>query len=670
MKYATALFVTAALGLGAAQTAPVSSAPAAAQTQSAASDPALSRANITIETGRYQGPLSGLLGAIAKSAGYELVLEVNVDTLAAEGEQARPVAYSFRDKPFNEVWPLLMDVYGLNYEIVRLGDQEVIRVNNTLVQRVVDLEAADPNYVVERAKVFFGSVIARQENQSSTNQNTQGNTQSGTGTANTSSNSTGSGNGTQLTYNNVFETETLKVVADNVGKKVIIRGNNKEVRDVERFVRSIDQAAVSQRNEQLSKYGDIVNSTKREIYIANGNAAGIRDFITGQYPALRVVALPNNAGLLIEGNTAVVDDALALLRQVDPMPGETTQRVFQLVNANADEVAKTLTATLARDAADNTTTTAGNTAGPTAITATTTANNATNTGSTGTITAPSTAATILPDARTNTLIVRGTPTQVAQIAELIPTLDRKVPQINLQVRIQEINEEATKTLGVNWRVTAGGFNVGILPSGLTASFNPLQTVTGFNIFPALNALESQRVAKRVYDGTVSMQSGQGSLNAGTGSQDASSTAAASIRSGGRLELNIIGAEGSNIEKTIPYGVVLDFFEPSVAPDGTITLRVRGQINELRNREALNAALASGGAPSLLDFLNSDAQTKISFKSGETVLLAGLMAENNSTTKSGLPFLSQIPGLGALAGEQSTTNNGTQMLFVITGDIIE
>ncbi|WP_261663578.1 type II secretion system protein GspD [Deinococcus sp. Marseille-Q6407] len=718
MKYATALFVTAALGLGAAQPAPVSaSAPASAASQpqntapnaapsTTNADPSLSPAAITIETGRYQGPLSSLLGAIAQAAGYELVLEVNVDTLAASGgegqnaQAARPVAYSFRNKPFNEVWPLLMDVYGLNYEIVRLGDQQVIRVNNTLTQRVVDLEAADPNYVVGRAEVFFGSVTSRFQNQSTSSANgnasSQGTTTSNSQGGQSSSTSNGSASGSadskyganSVIYNNKFETESLKVIADNVGKKVIIRGYNKEVRDVERFVRSLDQAAVAQRREQLSRYGNAVNSNKREIYIANNGAGNIGEFLSNQYPALSVTVLPNSAGLLIEGNTAVVDDALALLRQIDPAPGQITQRVFQLVNASADDLATTLMVTLARDLTAN-----GNGAN-TGNTAATSTNGNTGTGTNGNnnsgntpvnvnvgTASPSSAAapradmaTILPDARTNTLIVRGTPAQVAQIAELIPTLDRAVPQINLQVRIQEITESAQRSLGVDWRAGFGGFNVGLIssgssPTGLTASFDfdPTRSLVGFNIFPTLNALETQSQAKRVYDGVITMQSGQRSLgsSATNGSRNASDTAAASIKSGGKLELNIPGGDGKTIEKVIDYGVILDFFEPTVAPDGTITLRVRGQVNDLQNQDAITP----GALPYLLRFSNSEAQTRISFKPGETVLLSGLLGTTENNTKAGLPFLSMIPGLGAAAGNQATNRNSTQMLFIITGDIV-
>ncbi|MDO4263462.1 MAG: secretin, partial [Deinococcus sp.] len=148
--------------------------------------------------------------------------------------------------------------------------------------------------------------------------------------------------------------------------------------------------------------------------------------------------------------------------------------------------------------------------------------------------------------------------------------------------------------------------------------------------------------------------------------NASDGAAATIKSGGKLELNIPDGEGGSIEKVIDYGVILDFFEPTVAPDGTITLRVRGQVNDLVNEDAITP----GALPYLLRFTNSEAQTRISFKSGQTVLLSGLMGTTESSSKAGLPFLSMIPGVGALAGNQSTSRDSTQMLFVITGDIIE
>ena len=158
---------------------------------------------------------------------------------------------------------------------------------------------------------------------------------------------------------------------------------------------------------------------------------------------------------------------------------------------------------------------------------------------------------------------------------------------------------------------------------------------GFNLGPTLTALENQGMTKRVYDGAVSMQSGQRSLTSASGADNASSNAAASIKSGGRVELTIPSTSG-NIIRQIDYGVNLDFFSPQVSPDGTITLRVRGQINEPAT------PLPTTGVPNILSFTNSEAQSTITFKSGQTVLMSGLMSTNETSSTVGGTHPEQHP----------------------------
>ncbi|MFD1731104.1 hypothetical protein ACFSC4_08500 [Deinococcus malanensis] len=118
-----------------------------------------------------------------------------------------------------------------------------------------------------------------------------------------------------------------------------------------------------------------------------------------------------------------------------------------------------------------------------------------------------------------------------------------------------------------------------------------------------------------------------------------------------------------IQRQIDYGVNLDFFSPQVAPDGTITLRVRGQVNDLQT------PVTASTIPNLLQFTNSEAQTTLTLKTGETLLLSGLLATKESSTNSGVPFLSSIPVVGALFGQQTTRSQKTQLLVVITGNVI-
>lgn len=667
------LLLTAALGMAAAQT----STPAAPVAQASASaDPALTPANVTIEIGRYGGPLSSLLSALAKSAGYGLILDTNVDALpsaagtaaptteagtgtagtpAATGT-ARPVVYSFQNKPFNEVWPLLMDVYGLSYDVVRLSGEPVLRVSNTPIQRTVTLKNADATQASQQVKLFFGTPTYSETPQ----RDAQGNT-----------------TGVLRTLADVkLDSATLRIIPDVRSNSVIIRGTNREVAEVTRLLGQLDSTPGAGTTSASTE-----TQTVQRVYAVKGAQADIVAVLAAQYPGLKVTPVGQTGQLVITGPQNQLDAAVTLLGQVDRVApvvagAQITQRVFQLVNASAEEVKATLEGTLARELTGSSIVPNATLIDPTTGQPYTTgalANAPLNptssaTAATGTATADTRAATasIIADKRTNTLIVRGTADQVAQVADLIPNLDQRVPQINVQVRIQEITETASRSLGMDWKAGFGGFTVSAGSGGLGAAFDPTRSLVGFNLGATLNTLQGQGLSKSVYDGAITMQSGQRSLGSGTSTQNASGSAAATIKSGGRLELNIpsTAANVAPIQKQIDYGVNLDFFDPQVAPDGTITMRVRGQINDLRT------TITADTVPNLLQFVNSEAQTTLTFKNGETLLLSGLLKTTESTNRDGVPFLSTIPVIGGLFGREATKKEQTQLLVVITGNVVK
>jgi type IV pilus assembly protein PilQ len=739
-----ALLLTAALGMAAAQTptltVPASPLPGAAATSGLprTADAQLTSASVSFDLRRAGSDLSTMLLALAKSAGYEIILEPSVEAMlqasstasgtpgnagAASPAAAARVTYNFVNKPFNQVWPLVLDIYGLSYETLRIGDKPVLRVSAKPIQKIVTLPRTLSAPLVERQlKLSFGSL------------KTVSNSQSNADTAQGASTST-----PQTTREDILlDSQTMRIVAEPSSNSVIIRGTNQEVAQVERLLAEL----VAVQPQALQALPTSPPQDIQRIYTVKGGQADVTALLAAQYPNLKVTPVGQTGRLVITGPQTQIDTALALLEQVDrPAPAapsvssgrsiysvkgqqadlvallaaqhpelkvapvgqtgqlvitgpqpqidaaltllgqvdraappaqagpQTVQRVFQLVNASAEEVKATLEGTLAREVTPekplanvpvNATDANGN-----AITVTvpTTNTSTAQDAQTAAQPAPTNAATIIADKRTNTLIVRGTAAQVAQIADLVPSLDQVVPQINVQVRIQEINETAARTLGMDWKVNFGGFNVNLGGGGLGATFDPTRSLVGFNVFPTLQALESQGFTKRVYDGNITMQSGQRSLGTGTNSQNASAGAAASIKSGGRLEINIPSSAG-NIEKQIDYGLNLDFFEPQVAPDGTVTLRVRGQVNNVAG------ALPTTALPNLLNFTNSEAQSTITFKSGQTVLMSGLLGTSETRSTDGVPFLSSLPVIGAAFSKQTTNRTQTQLLVIITGSVVK
>ena len=662
------LLLTASLGLASVPGALAQSTPASSQ---AAADTRLAASNVTLEIGTYSGPLSSLLAAVARSAGYDVIFDTDVDGLSGAASAAttaagtagtptsatpapstgsKPVVYNFRNTPFNQAWPLLMDIYGLSYEVVQVGPTQVLRISANPIQRVIALKNANAVDAVNQVKLFFGTPTYTEAQQ----KDAQGNV-----------------TGVTRTLADVkIDSATLRIVADARTNSLIVRGTNREVADVQRLAAQLDQQVATAASASTDG-----SQTVQRVYAVKGQQADIVALLAAQYPNLKVTAVGQTGQLVITGAQNQINAAITLLASVDKATPVVTvtgptiiQKVFQLTNASADDVKSVLEGTLQRDLGtgtgvvtggasitqpDGTTIAAPTAAGTTAATGTAPQGAA----------AGASQATIISDKRTNTLIVRGTQTQVDQIAQIIPTLDVRVPQVNLQVRIQEVNETASRSLGVDWKAGFGNFVVNVASAGVKAIFDPTQALVGFNLGATLNALENQGMTKRVYDGAVTMQSGQRSLGSNANTQNASSGAAAHVQSGGRIELNIPSAAANvaPIQKQIDYGVTLDFFNPQVAPDGTITVRVAGKV---------------AGQPdsltniNLINYTNSEAQTTITFKAGETVLLSGLLGTNQSSTSAGVPFLSSIPVIGSLFGTKTTNTTRSQLLVVITGNVLQ
>src|SRR4029077_17410575 len=67
--------------------------------------------------------------------------------------------------------------------------------------------------------------------------------------------------------------------------------------------------------------------------------------------------------------------------------------------------------------------------------------------------------TVQVDPRTNTLIITDLPDRVSNASDLIATLDRAQPQVEIEARIVQVNKNFQRTLGVQW-----GFNARAEPA--------------------------------------------------------------------------------------------------------------------------------------------------------------------------------------------------------------
>ncbi len=102
--------------------------------------------------------------------------------------------------------------------------------------------------------------------------------------------------------------------------------------------------------------------------------------------------------------------------------------------------------------------------------------------------------------------------------------------------------------------------------------------------------------------------------------------------------------------------------PRISASGHVTLDIAQEVSSPGAPVPVNGQ----SAPS---FAKTSVQTTLSVKDGETVAIAGLIRDSNNVARNGVPYLSDIPLIGALFGRTNRSVNRTELLILITPHVI-
>ena len=239
-------------------------------------------------------------------------------------------------------------------------------------------------------------------------------------------------------------------------------------------------------------------------------------------------------------------------------------------------------------------------------------------------------------------------------------------QVNLRVRIAEVNRSLLKQIGVNLLTsTRGGFSIGVakgqgihLPEvGCTEDCgvpgvirNPLgSTISGIGSLFGLDIISSLDLAE--VDGLVTTLA-EPNLTALSGET-------ASFLAGGEFPIPVSQSLGAISIEYKQYGVGLAF-TPIVLEDGRISMRVRPEVSELSSEGSIK--LNNFDVPALV---TRRAETTVELGSGQSFMLAGLIRNNTTNNIDKAPFLGDIPILGALFRSSSFRRQETELVIIVT-----
>jgi len=183
---------------------------------------------------------------------------------------------------------------------------------------------------------------------------------------------------------------------------------------------------------------------------------------------------------------------------------------------------------------------------------------------------------------------------------------------------------------------------------------------------------------------VSLTSDQASLSVSAQSQDsliktlaepsllAISGQQASFLAGGKVFIPVVqstaqGAPLSSLEEK-EFGIALKF-TPTVLNGGRIHLKVAPEVSELNPQGLGFAASGVSGQAILPVFTSRRASTAVELRDGESFAIGGLMQNNVNSSIQAVPWLSDLPVLGALFRSSQFQKDQTELLFVVTPHLV-
>jgi pilus assembly protein CpaC len=139
--------------------------------------------------------------------------------------------------------------------------------------------------------------------------------------------------------------------------------------------------------------------------------------------------------------------------------------------------------------------------------------------------------------------------------------------------------------------------------------------------------------------------------------------AASFLVGGEFPIPVAQQNNQVTIEFKQYGVSLAFI-PTVSSDGLITLKVRPEVSQLSNQNAVT--LTAGNSVIVVPSLTvRRAETTVQLGSGESFAIAGLLQDSADVGGTGVPIAGDVPILGALFRSDKFQRNETELVIVVT-----
>ena len=240
-------------------------------------------------------------------------------------------------------------------------------------------------------------------------------------------------------------------------------------------------------------------------------------------------------------------------------------------------------------------------------------------------------------------------------------------QVQLQVRFAEVNRTVSKGLGLGLGLRGSGFD--LAGSGALSTADNLNAIGGtgdltisesaFGVLGAgfsigsmngllfVEALEDKGLARTLAEPNLVALSGQ----------------QANFLAGGEIPVPAVDEDGNVTIEYKPFGIELQF-TPRVVEGDLINLEIASAVSEISDVLTVeqNGFIIQG-------FERREANTTVEMRDGESFAIAGLLRDDFGDSISQVPWLGDLPVLGALFRSTQYQRNQTELVIIITPHLV-
>lgn len=283
-----------------------------------------------------------------------------------------------------------------------------------------------------------------------------------------------------------------------------------------------------------------------------------------------------------------------------------------------------------------------------------------STTSTGDKAKPNAANMVLTDVSTGSLLLYGTREDAESVRKLIHKLDVPARQISIETKVVSMSREDATKLGVQWQWSSlpqynydgdgtkrpnlgnTGTAGGIVSFGKGPEGKPFEWQYGATIEAMITNGKAEVLSR---PNVVTLQGQEAVINIG-----------------GDIPVPTVSTTNSTVTTSIDYrpaGIILRCC-PMVNEAGEITSRIHTEVSSPQYVEAMNA----------YSFNRRSVDTTVRLKDGETLVIGGLISSEELKSMSKIPFLGDLPILGALFRSVHNSKNTSEIFIILKAQVVD